>query len=397
MTFEKAYLFVAHSAGGIGGGQRYILSKSRWLIEKGWRVGICFVPDQPVILDYSGIDLYPTIELRAAPSVLGRKRVETAIRGILKNYSTGSQLFIESSAPFLGIWGELIACKAGGIHLCYVLEEKPRIEYKPFLNFKRTRHELAFISSRVAAIAMGDAADNAEKYGRYVLKAYNSDPVEDIPVAFDIEKGDLTIGCISRLEKPSVMKAAEGILSFCKNNPSITVVLILIGDSPFGSIKGRLLDLQKQSPNYKIQLLGYLAPIPRTVFSYFDLCIGKAGAATVCAREGVPTLRYSLEADELLGFDGYEVKDGALLPGVPHGRALEDVLEDVVHGDLLDEVRSSVKPPKWIPHGYDDHLSYIGSNPNEYFDVYSARPSVRRMLVSVWIRIFNNLGYTRFL
>lgn len=393
----KAYIFVTHGMSGIGGGQRYVLSKAKWLVENGWEVCICHVAHGDIILDCSMARLIDIPELRAHPKTLGKKRTQEIVDSVLAQYKGADEVYVESSAPYLGMWGEEIARAAHGRHLCYALEEAPTPEDRGFLEFKRGRHELAFIKNTVAAATFGDDLSNATSYDDCVLTAYNPSPIEDISFDGKTIKGDFTIGCISRLDKPAVMLMMEGLGEFCDAHHDVSIALVFIGDTPYEQVKTNIEAYGQTRDNLGIQILGYMSPIPLGLVSRFDFCIGKAGAAMITSELGIPTIWYSIE-DELAGFSHYEKVDGEyklVLPSNDEGKTLPQLLEETFLQGGLKRMEGQDAPGLLQRHiDYSDHLAFIPeSNAYDYYDVQSAPVTWQRRLVSLWLKLFKNTDY----
>lgn len=391
------YIFINQCMSGVGGGQRYVLAKARWLIERGWHVIVCHVQNGKVMLNHEGIQFFDIPELRAAPRLLGKKRTEEIIRNVLSQFPDSQTVYVESSAPYLGMWGEEFARAAHGKHLCYILEETPKIEDVNFLRFKRKRHELAFIKNTIAKAAFGDYSGKEQDYDDCLLEAHTPSPIEDLPFEGKIIDADYTIGCISRLEKPAVKLMLDGILDFCSKNITTSLTVVLVGDTPYESVKKEIAEYGNKLTNLNVQVLGYLSPIPRQLIKKFDVFIGKAGAATTCAKEGVPTIRYTLDTDEVAGFDRIVEVDGkaVIQTAQPCGEDLTSLLEYALLKGGLDKIRemNAIKCMA-SPMDYSDHMNFIpASNTKDYYDCFNSRISMSRLLVSYWIKMFGNTRY----
>lgn len=394
---KPLYVFINQCMSGVGGGQRYVLAKAKWLIERGWRVIVCHVQNGEVMLNHEGIQFFDIPELRAAPRILGKKRTEEIIGNVLGHFLDSRTVYVESSAPYLGMWGEEFARVSGGKHLCYVLEETPKAEDINFLRFKRKRHELAFIKNTIAKTAFGDCSSSEQDYDDCLLEAYSPSPIEDLPFEGKIVNADYTIGCISRLEKPAVKLMLDGIVDFCSKNTATSLTVVLVGDTPYESVKKEIAEYDNKLPNLNVQSLGYLSPIPRQLIKEFDVFIGKAGAATACAGEGIPTIRYTLDTDEVAGFDRIVEVDGkaAIQMSQASGANLPSLLEYALIQGGLDEIRelNAIKCAV-SPVDYSDHMDFIpNSNAKDYYDCYSSRIGMDRLLVSYWIKMFGNTRY----
>ena len=398
---DLLYIFVNQCMSGVGGGQRYVLAKAKWLLERDWHVVVCHVENGEIVLEHDGIQFIDIPELRAAPRLLGKKKVCSIVQEVLSSCPDAGSTYVESAAPYLGLWGEEIARAARGRHLCYVLEEFPKVEALDFLRFKRGRHELAFIKNSIAMRALGDLRDVPQEYDDCVLPAYNPSPIGDLPFEGEIQKADYVIGCVSRLEKPAVKLMLDGLVSFCAKNATTSLTVVLVGDTPYDSVRKDIAAYGERLKNLNVQILGYLSPIPRDLIQKFDLFIGKAGAASACAGEGVPTIRYTLDTDEVAGFDQIIEVNGALT--LQRADACNESLPMLLESALLKGGLAKIRElngNKRITYDCDylDHMSFIpDSNAFIYYDCWSSKVGIGRSLVSCWIRLFGNTKYEAFL
>lgn len=395
----KHYIFVLHSMSGIGGGQRYALSKARWLEDEGWQVAICHVGNGDVVLDVSGIRLIDMPELRAHPRCIGKSRSNKLFANIVPDWQNGDEVYVESSAPYLGLWGEAIAEHFHGRHLCFVLEEDPNPEDIRFLRFKDNRHELAFISEAIAANTLGLPRD--VECSDKVLIAYQPSPIEETRHEVPLWDGDYVIGFVSRLDKPYLMAAIDEIVDFCRDYPEITLQLAFIGDSPEGTHKSKILSVCQGISNLKLAFLGSISPIPLCLVDSFDLCINKSGAAEATSQVGIPTVCYSLEDDIPSGFGIWRISDGA--PYLEENMLGEDSLLGLLRYALIDgglgKVKEMTKPCEEAEIlDYGEHFPFVSAkSPYDYYNCWNASVSWERALSSCWVKLFHSAGYDKIL
>lgn len=395
----KHYIFVLHSMSGIGGGQRYALSKARWLEGAGWQVVICHVGNGDVLLDTSGIRLVDMPELRAHPRCIGKKRSGELFASIIPGWQNGDEVYVESAAPYLGLWGEVIAEHFHGRHLCFVLEEEPNPEDIHFLRFKDSRHELAFISESIAANVLG--LPKEAEYSDKVLFAYQPSPIEEDCYEVPLWEGDHTIGFISRLDKPYLIAAIDEIVDFCRDYPETTLQLVFIGDSPEETHKSKLLSACQGIDNLRLAFVGALSPIPFCLVDSFDLFINKSGAAEATSQVGMPTICYSLEDDVPLGFVAWRMSDdGPRLENDMFGEnSLSGLLRHALIDGGLETVKEMTEPCVDADKSdYEEHFLFVpGKNIQNYYDCWKASISWKRLLSSCWVKLFHSADYDRIL
>lgn len=394
----KFYIFVTHTMCGVGGGQRYVQSKARWLKGNDWHVVVCHVSRGKVILDVSGIRLVDIPELRTRPRCISKKRLETLIGSLIPEFHNDDVVYVESSSLYLGIWGELIAAHYHARHLCYVLEENPASDDKGFLQFKDKRHELAFIEEPIASRVLEESS--SEECEGKVLVAYNPSPIVDVPCRELLKDCDFTVGCISRLEKAFIAPMVIEIAKFCENNPDIILRLVFVGEGPDPIYRSRIESLGHGLDNLRIVFLGFLSPIPLSLVNSFDLCISKSGAATITSQIGLPTIRYSLDKDILLGFDCWaKVDDAWVLNSNLYGeKDLSGLLRRVFVEDGLREARENTGQSDREEPNYSLHLSYIPKqNTYEYYDCLHSYFNWKHVLTACWVRLFHSADYDKLL
>lgn len=395
----KHYIFVLHSMSGIGGGQRYALSKARWLEDEGWQVAICHVGNGDVVLDISGIRLIDMPELRAHPRCIGKSRSSKLFANIVPDWQNGDEVYVESSAPYLGLWGEAIAEHFHGRHLCFVLEEDPNPEDIRFLRFKDSRHELAFINEAIAAKTLSLPKD-AKCTGK-VLIAYQPSPIEKIHYEVPLWEGDYVIGFVSRLDKSYLMAAIGEIVDFCRDYPGITLQLVFIGDSPEEAYKSKILSACQSVDNLRLAFVGAMSPIPLCLVDSFDLCVNKAAAAEATSQVGIPTVSYLLEDDIPSGFAIWRISDGTpcFEEDIRGGDSLLSLLRYVLIDGGLEEVKQMTTPCEEAEMlDYGEHFLFIPDNNSyEYYDCWNASVSWERALSSCWVKLFHSAGYDKIL
>lgn len=400
---KNIYIFLNHDLGGVGGGQRYVFNKSKWLMNQGWRVYAFHAGHEAPMLDYPIDDVTSVLELRAYPKHLGIRKTNKALHAMLSCLpkTDSCNYFIESSSTVFLPWGELLSQELKCCHFVFHIEEvvRPisRIE-KEFLTHKLIKHELAVIKPGIAKKMVGSCFSESYDFEKHKLTAHVGSPYADIPFDHKFESSDYVIGMVSRLEKPYIRKMMPSIEKFCLKHPDKTILLVVVGGSPNKSDVAFVANYTSVK-NLKIEMFGYMTVIPRKLLYRFDLFIGKAGAASATFREGILTATYSLENDKFLGLIGYDVPSSGASEGYPK-KKLEDTLESV-----FERREYASKPYSYEASCYeerfDEHFDYVNRGQKQLSDMnfnpYLVSGCISRRLVSYWIRAFHNTYYEKLL
>lgn len=393
---NKTYIFCNHCLSGIGGGQRYVQAKSRWLIQEGWSVYVFHVENGPVLLDFTDVKVINQLELVTSPRALGKRRFGKVIRSMLDELPKKSdEVFVESATTYLAFWGEAVARALRGKHLIFNLEECPETPTRDeaeFLLFKLARKELASINGDILRRLLSDHAEPDADFSKYKLVAFNESPFEDIASSYDFDKSRKIIGCIGRLEKPYVLKMAESVKEFCKAHSECSVLLVFVGDAADSHVRDKIASYGDQLDNLAVRIQGYVSPIPRQLVKSFDLVVGKSGAASFCAREDVPTATYALDEDICLGIIGYDVPGGVCAGTYPEVK-LETVLEDVLISEKYLNLPAKYPLSRLSEPSYESHFEYGLDIEPCYYDVCSIRARPKRTLIMWWLTLFGNVRY----
>ena len=304
---DKAYLFLTPSISVLGGAERYMAGKAEWLTSKGWDVfiaGPC--PVEPAV-DYGGSRIIDIRSFNVRPYTM-MEESRHAVIGALLDALIGYQcVFIESSTICFGFWGEYLASLLGAEHMIFHLsEELPSLSGSEtdYLKTKRRRGELFFIKEGLARTALGPSVGNEA-----VLVAYMPPAVADVSCPEHLlEKKGYRLGCISRLDKPFLKNAIDGIACFSMKNPSARLEVVVIGGASTSSDEMRcrnmLLDAARDA--FPVIFAGAMSPVPASLIQTFDFGFGKAGGALNVAGEGVPTLIFSIDTDQPMGVLGFD-------------------------------------------------------------------------------------------
>lgn len=305
---SKAYLFLTPSISALGGAERYMAGKTSWLASHDWDVfiaGPC--PNLPAV-DFGPARIFDIRSFNVRPFSIAETARRAVTGHIVEALSRYNKVFIESSTICFGFWGEYLASQLDADHMIFHLsEEVPRLSMSEieWLKRKYGRREAFFIKEGIARLALGSVADCEG-----VLAAYMPPAVEDCECdGALLNKPAFRLGCISRLDKPFLPRALEDIAAFAKKNPDCSFDVVIVGGATDPDrdeeCRGRLSEIA--CGKFPLLMPGGMAPVPRALVRTFDFGFGKAGGSFNLVYEGVPTLSYSVDADEPMGVLGFDL------------------------------------------------------------------------------------------
>ena len=360
----------------MGGGQLYTRNKVDYLKRHGWQVD--------VYTGRAGRLLLPEMkeyeenyykELSYNPYYISKKRRNKIIHKIIGN-NIFDETIIETSKHNFSIWGELIAEKIHAKHVIFNLDEEflvyDRWEYE-YLDFKHRRRELACITpvSMQKLFGKYKVVKKNENYSlHFVCRNQISDSNSDIMKG--IQKEDINLGCISRLDKSYIIPMFNEVKIFALKHPEYKISFILVGDSDdktrLSSIKKILSDIK----NIKLYTMGYLSPIPKALIDFVDYFIGTAGSAMMTAKAGKITIAVDTTSCIPIGIMEYDVQSGIFSNGDIQN-PLNDYLEDLIFHKDVEEIGKRLREKEKTSLNYmtefDNHMKFIDCSEaqKEYF------------------------------
>lgn len=307
------YILMTMGIVGMGGGQMYVRNKLLYMESKGWKVyAYGGLPGEPIIHELKGEAARTSLVLTSAPFVYSKHFVNDYVEKIISDchIQEGDNVVVESGTAHMSYWGELIAERCNGKHICFLLDERNdslvQKEYIPYFYFKYKRNELAGINNKSLSYLFRGYKGCCEESGPE-LPALCQNVVEDIdlPQNLIFPKADYTIGSIGRLEKPYVPYMIEEVCKYVRKNKGKVFNLLLIGSS---NDNNRIEEIKKATSdidNLNIIMTGYMFPISKHIFSMVDLFISSAGSAGVSYGQDVPTISIDASDCKPIGILGY--------------------------------------------------------------------------------------------
>lgn len=302
---EKKYIFLTFPIYIMGGGQNYVRSKLKYLINDGWKVYIIFRENHlytecifEELKDYvkGGIECWYTVP----DKIYGTIGYYTILFKMLKHIgyqkNTQCQYFIESNDETFTVWGEILAKIVSGKHIYFNLSENYGLmgaeyygKYVDYFKYKLERRELAGIAeSSVHRMFEGymDVPVSAE----YRLIAKSEDNIRDIdsPLVEQLPHRDWNIAYFGRGDKRYLPYILYEIRLFCRKYSTKKIHFIII--SVLGEAEQSLAEKLNDVENLTISYLGYFNPIPSKLFQKIDVMIAGAGCACIAYRQGLPVI-----------------------------------------------------------------------------------------------------------
>ncbi|MFW6008656.1 MAG: hypothetical protein ACOCP8_05250 [archaeon] len=385
----KKYIILTNTIGRIGGAQIYSRNKKIFLEEKGWEVEIIsFIKGNIYIEDLKEYDKNVIGELRHPPSLFTKVKKEKIISKIVgdSDYCDYIETIVESHTINLSLWGELIAERIEGQHIAYILTEefgnlnKDKLQ---FLDFKHKRKELAgIVEKSLELLFMG--YKKLKKKEKYFLKASCTNVVDDVEdtIIKKIERKDINIACITRLDKKYVIPLIDGIIDFANDNKDKSIQFVFIGGGYNEKKIDIIKDKVKKIGNLDIFITGFLYPIPRNIFKKFDLFIGVSGSAKVSAREGVLTLGVDYKTAKPISLVRYG--SNTLYADNSSSISLKEKLNQILiyEKKIETEIINSKFPENNFKKKYKTHMKFINKSSKKklYYDINNIKATKKDIL-----------------
>ena len=306
----KKYIFIDAYVGGIGGGQFYVNKKIEFLQRDEWDVLLVTGSTSSIILpNLRKTKLLTIPEVRFHLREVSRKKRDEILSIICKEISDFTDAIIESNAMHSAEWGELLAEKLHCKHIIYSLSEVNTIYskyYYDFYNFKLQRKEIAGITQDSLKNLFSNYKTISDEES-YFLSAYGAEGTVEynVPIIESIERKDINIGIVARIDKPFVNTAIDEILEFSKRHNNSKINLLILGYQPGKEIPKSIGHKLRDVPNIILYALEMMTPIPKSFYRKVDVVISSAGCARISSLENVPTIAIDANDYKPIGIVGY--------------------------------------------------------------------------------------------
>lgn len=298
LSFQN-YCIITPDLGGIGGAQLYTIRRLNYLKSNHCKVFIVTGNTSNFKLknNFEGIEILEVPEISLNPILFTNQRVKKTYNKLIKFLNNKSIQIIESHTLSNAIYAENIANELKCKHIIYLLNENKikfnyGIGYSDFFYFKLNRRELFGVSSKSLDIVFSTKLDSQKN--RYINIGYDVNELtcekNDIIKQYLPSKNyDLKILTIARLDKHYIKILIKEFIKLSIIYPDKTFFLLIIGESTNNSILRKLKKSFKDIENCKIVFSGYIYPLPKEIFNYFDLFIGQGTASVVSISQGCAT------------------------------------------------------------------------------------------------------------
>ena len=394
------YIFLSFNIHELGGGQTYLNTKVDYLKNKGYNVYVFSRGAKFIKVPYKNLQKYDMCsfcDLSYPPMEIKKSRINRILRKIRKIVQPNNEeIVIESCDDVSALWGEIIANDLKCKHFCFSLNERFKGKNKyyedniDFFKFKFRRNELAFINSDCIDLLFGDTYKNISKE-QFVLAAY-SNAVEDLEnkVIDKIYKCNFNIAYIGRHSKAYVNKILNDIALFGGKYGEKTIGLTLVGDSIF--YKNEIIDMFKNLKNVNVFFTGVLIPIPKNIFSKFDVIIAGAGCGLISFQYS----RYVIIPDPVNcmcnGLLGFDTISSLYAENVMKQTTYIDSLENVLIKKIYDELDRKKIILEDSSFYFNKHSEFINSsNKKEYYDINKFCEMKKRFKIYIKCMVLDHL------
>lgn len=393
------YVFITPGIGNMGGAQKYLENKVRYLQSKGWGVFVFFYLEPkevklPLLADFKDSYIPELLYWYYSFTPKDRKGI---INRIKETVGDGDKIIVESHLLSLSYWSELVAKDLGACHIVNFLEEGSYV-------FSNKQYEFFEYKLKRWQILNAEEANIHRLFGSYFksdfLQYENkirfdcSNVVDEYTdVEYDFEKSDYTIITIGRLEKPYVMPMVEEIRNFALKYSSKSINVIFVGGSPDENIEKNI-KAKLNLPQLNVYMLGYLYPIPISLLRNVDAAVGSANAVLVTSAYDIPTVSMDMYDSMAIGVYGYTTSNKWARTEEPQ-QHVSYLLEEIL-------IERKYQPRGEIKHIKEDmeeelarQISFIdrAMQSKGYFDVDSIPSSLERLCAFLKRQVHRWLRY----
>lgn len=315
----KLYIFITTPINIAGGSQCYLAAKAKQLESNGWKVVVfspnrkkggrlkCLIKSLDKYLDGNIIELLlPPFKY---PSIIVSK-VLRKMEYVVGNISYYDEKIIESHEDIYSQWGELFAKRINARHYFFTMNESYRgantyyEDKMDFYNFKFNRREIEGCLSSFKRLFDGyrNIMPN-DVHGELIL---DECPIQDYccKKVDEINKRDWNICYIGRADKSYVSNILRDVGIFSSLYPDKKIQFIIVGN--MGIHRKELNEILSKNINLSICELGYLHPIPTSLYKKTDVVIAGSGSARHSCEEGAVVIVADTETKLADGVLGYE-------------------------------------------------------------------------------------------
>lgn len=359
----------------LGGCQNYLSGKCPYLEARGWDVYILYAGVNSNTFEYKNLSNFaskniPLIDFIPAqlPHFLQKRVISKMISAVSKKQIDYDETVIESHFDKVDLWGALLAEKLCAKHVCFNCNEIFRgsdkffEKYLDFYWYKYERKELFGITPK-SLIQLFNGYNGFSTISKIYFEAFHPPVVED--VNHDIinaipNNANWTICYIGRILKSYVNRILSDISLFAKDYHDKIINFVIIGDEkPKADLIHKTFENNK---NINVIPLGNQIPIPKILFSKFDVIIAGAGSAWAVINENVPIIIPDPKNCLSNGLFRYENKSSITLDKGRKQESFYDTLKRVLvnqeHKNYNYNITWNIPD---LDSQYDKHMSMISN------------------------------------
>ncbi len=359
----------------LGGCQNYLSGKCPYLEARGWDVYLIFAGINSDTFEYKNLSNYTNINIplidfipAQLPQYLQKRIISKMVSSVSKKQINYNETIIETHFDKVDLWGEILAEKLYAKHICFNCNElfhEPDKFYEKYLDFywyKYERKELYGITSK-SLIQLFNGYNGFSTISKLYFEAFHPPVVEDVNrniINAIPDNANWTICYIGRIMKSYVNRILSDISLFAKDHHDKIINFVIIGDEkPKADLIHKTFENNK---NINVIPLGNQIPIPKILFSKFDVIIAGAGSAWAVINEKVPIIIPDPKNCLSNGLFRYENKSSITLD---KGRKQESFCDTLKRVLVNQEHKSYNYNITWnfpdLDSQYDKHMSMISN------------------------------------
>lgn len=377
----STYIFITSKVGGIGGAQIYLNNKIEYLHSKGWFPIVIYTNNDDLdrlIVNREGAFLFVP-SLRYHPSSYSKRGQKAIISKVLTQLDKIANIrkegvVVESHFINQALWGDLISFSLKSRHLIYLLSDKSLLINQSdlrYLKYKLLNNSLAIINERLFPKIFPKYEGNIDPKS-VVLKAgliYSA--IKNVPhKEIDrINREEINIGCIARLDKPFVGRVLDEVIEFTRYFSAKKILFLLIGSASDSRLETEIKKKASQVENLRLELVPSTYPVPTRVLEIIDVFVSSSGSATACAFNGALTLAVDVKSANPIGLLGIDTHNSLSHSGESKYTSVSATLIDIFSdtkspADYKPEIKLIIDTKE---NNYRKHITFLDNIGKNYF------------------------------
>lgn len=374
------YIFVTMNIDHAGGVQCYVASKARYLESKGWDVFVLSSWGRNTTCINPLLNKYLNQRIKGMymqPHMFPKWMVERTLSRMLRIVGpvvSDMDVIIESHDSLTCPWGELLAEKLQGRHYFYTMNEFYRHPSQTYLQqiefylYKFYRKEILGDIKTINRLLEGFRTVKIDDLPG--VSMLDEAPIQEInsPIINTIQRQDWNICYIGRCEKPYVPNIFTGVGEFAGRHPDKCIQFLIVGEPENAR---EYLDCSVvENPNLTITTLGFLHPIPLSLYDKVDVVIAGSGCARHSAEVGALVIIADPETKQADGLLGYDTMSSIYRDEESVCTSFADALERALVDRVWENMNNRFPRRKDISESveYQFHLYSMSDRKREYYN-----------------------------